>query len=49
MLKKRIIPLVLVKDLTTVKGVSFDSWRRVGSITQAVKIFSLRDVDELII
>ena len=49
MLKKRIIPLVLIKDSTTVKGISFDSWRRVGSITQAVKIFSLRDVDELII
>jgi len=49
MLKKRIIPIVLVKDSTTVKGVNFNSWRRVGSVTQAIKVFVMRDVDELLL
>ena len=49
MLKKRIIPIVLIKDSTTVKGINFNSWRRVGSVTQAIKIFVMRDVDELLL
>jgi cyclase len=31
-----------------VKGVRFDSWRRVGAAMQAVKVYNLRDVDELV-
>ena len=31
------------------KGVAFDSWRRVGAPMQAVKVFNMRDVDELIL
>lgn len=31
-----------------VKGVNFDSWRRVGSAMQAIKVYNLREVDELV-
>jgi|TARA_Y100000294_G_scaffold136315_1_gene129139 cyclase len=48
MLKTRIIPTMLYKDYTLVKGVKFDSWRRSGSLLQSVKVYNLRDVDELI-
>ncbi|MFA5238565.1 MAG: imidazole glycerol phosphate synthase cyclase subunit [Phycisphaerae bacterium] len=47
MIKKRIIPTLLYKDFTLVKGVSFHSWRRVGSVMQAVKVYNMRGVDEL--
>ena len=49
MLKKRIIPILLWKDTGLVKGKRFNSWRRVGSVLPAIKIFNLRDVDELIL
>lgn len=49
MLKVRIIPTLLYKDHGLVKGVSFDSWRRVGTALPAIKIYCLREVDELII
>jgi len=48
MIKTRIIPTLLYKDFTLVKGVSFNSWRRVGSVMQAVKVYNLRGVDELV-
>ncbi|MCH7725010.1 MAG: imidazole glycerol phosphate synthase subunit HisF [Planctomycetes bacterium] len=48
MLKVRIIPTLLFKDVGLVKGVSFDSWRRVGGAMQAIKVYNLREVDELI-
>lgn len=48
MLKTRIMPTLLYKDTTLVKGVGFDSWRRVGSLMQAVKVYNLRQVDELV-
>ena len=48
MLKVRIIPTLLHKNLGLVKGVVFDSWRRVGSALQAIKVYSLREVDELV-
>jgi cyclase len=47
-LKIRVIPTLLFKDFGLVKGVGFDSWRPVGSAMQAVKIYDLREVDELI-
>jgi cyclase len=46
--KIRIIPTLLYKDLGLVKGVAFDSWRRVGSVMQAVKVYTMREVDELV-
>lgn len=49
MLKLRIMPTMLYKDLTLVKGVGFDSWRRVGSLMQQIKVYNLREVDELIV
>lgn len=49
MLKVRVIPTLLWKSPGLVKGVRFDSWRRVGALLPAVKIYNARDVDELII
>lgn len=46
--KIRVMPTLLFKDLGLVKGVAFDSWRRVGSAMQAVKVYNMREVDELI-
>ncbi len=48
MLKLRIIPTLLYKDTELVKGVKFNSWRPIGSLMQAVKLYNLREVDELI-
>lgn len=48
MLKVRIMPTLLHKDVGLVKGVHFDSWRRVGSAMQAVKVYNMREVDELV-
>ena len=49
MLKVRIIPTLLFKGFGLVKGVSFNSWRRIGPILPAVKVYNYRDVDELIV
>lgn len=49
MLKVRVIPTLLWKDFGLVKGIAFDSWRRVGSVLPAVKVYNSRDVDELIV
>ena len=48
MLKTRVIPTLLWKDFGLVKGISFNSWRRVGSVMPAIKVYNSRDVDELI-
>src|SRR5262245_35051995 len=42
------MPTLLFKDVGLVKGVGFDSWRRVGSAMQACKVYNLREVDELV-
>lgn len=49
MLKTRIIPTLLWKDKTLVKGQKFDSWRTVATPLPAIKVYNLRQVDELII
>jgi cyclase len=49
MLKVRVIPTLLCKRFGLVKGVGFDSWRRVGAVLPAVKVYNQRDVDELIL
>lgn len=49
MLKVRVIPTLLWKDVGLVKGVRFDSWRRVGPVLPAIKVYNSRDVDELIL
>lgn len=49
MLKTRIIPTLLYKDFGLVKGVGFDSRRAVGGAMQAVKVYEMRGVDELVL
>ncbi|HBC75172.1 MAG TPA: imidazole glycerol phosphate synthase subunit HisF [Candidatus Wallbacteria bacterium] len=49
MLKVRVIPTILLKNECVVKGVGFDSWRRIGTILPAIKVYTARQVDELII
>lgn len=49
MLKVRVIPTLLWKDYGLVKGVGFNSWRRVGPVLPAIKVYNARDVDELIL
>jgi cyclase len=48
MLKVRVIPTLLHKDVGLVKGVKFASDRRVGAAMQAVKVYNRRGVDELV-
>jgi cyclase len=43
------MPTLLFKEVGLVKGIGFDSWRRVGSAMQAVKVYNLRQVDELVL
>lgn len=49
MLKVRIIPTLLWKGTGLVKGIGFDSWRRVGTVLPAIKVYTMREVDELVI
>lgn len=49
MLKVRVIPTLLWKGFGLVKGVGFDSWRRVGTVLPAIKVYNTREVDELIL
>ena len=49
MLKVRIIPTLLWKDIGLVKGIGFNSWRRVDTVLPAIKVYNLREVDELIL
>ncbi len=49
MLKVRIIPTLLWKGNGLVKGMGFDSWRRVGTVLPAIKVYTMRHVDELVI
>jgi cyclase len=49
MLKTRIIPVMLWKDSTLVKGQAFNSERRTGTILPTLKVYNRRQVDELMI
>lgn len=49
MLKVRVIPTLLWKNVGLVKGIGFDSWRRIGTVTPAIKVHNRREVDELIL
>jgi cyclase len=48
-LKARVIPSILTDGVSQVKGESFNSWRTVGSVVAAAKVFDRRDVDELVL
>ena len=47
MLKKRIIPLLLLKNGRMVKGKKFSNFIDTGNPDTAVKIYSSQDADEL--
>lgn len=49
MLKVRVIPTLLWKGVGLVKGVGFDSWRRIGPVLPALNVYTKREVDELIL
>ena len=49
MLKVRVIPTLLWKNHGLVKGIGFNSWRRVGTVLPAIKVYDLREVDEMIV
>lgn len=49
MLKVRVIPTLLYKSVGLVKGVGFDAWRRVDTVLPAIKVYNMREVDELIL
>ncbi len=49
MLKKRIIPILLISRNLLIKTKSFTSDRTVGNIIQSVKVFNKRESDELTI
>ena len=40
---------MLWKQFGLVKGVGFDSWRRVGPVLPAIKVYNQREVDELVL
>lgn len=42
------MPTLLYKDVGLVKGVGFHAWRRVGGVMQAIKVYNMRRVDELV-
>ena len=48
MLKIRIIPTLLFKDYGLVKGEGFNPTRRIGDALQFVRVYSAREVDELV-
>jgi cyclase len=48
MLKTRVMPTMLWKEPTLVKGRGFESWRRTGSLMQTIKVYNMREVDELV-
>lgn len=49
MLAKRIIPTILARGRTLVKGRAYDAWRSVGVAAQAARIHSMRGVDEIVL
>lgn len=48
-LARRIIPVILARGQQAVKGKGFDSWRSVGQLRQAIRVYEMRNVDEVIL
>lgn len=48
-LARRIIPTLLCRGRQLVKGERFNSWRSVGVVAQAVRIYQQRKADELVL
>lgn len=49
MARRRVVPTLLTDGVSLVKGERFQSWRTVGSVVAAARVFSMRDVDELML
>lgn len=49
LLKTRIIPVMLCRQNNLVKGKGFDSWRHVGAPMQSLRVYVMRNVDELVL
>ena len=49
MLKTRVIPTVLLRNGVLVKSVQFSRYRPIGVPRQAVRVYNMRDVDELVL
>lgn len=49
MLKTRVIPCLLLKDWNIVKTIQYKTIRTVGNPIQHVKVFNVRNVDELVL
>lgn len=49
MLKVRVIPTLLFKEMGLVKGIGFNNWRRLDTVLPAIKVYNMREVDELIL
>lgn len=47
MIKKRVIPTLSYKDYGLVKSKKFTDYRMIGDPIQAIKVYNLRDVDEI--
>lgn len=48
-LATRIIPQMLFDGHKLIKGVNFDAWRSVGVVSQSMKIYQMRGVDEVML
>jgi cyclase len=48
MLKKRVIPVLLLRNGRMVKGVEFSNYRDTGNPRTAIRIYSAHDADELV-
>ena len=48
-MKIRVIPSILTNGVSQVKGEKFNNWRTVGTVMQAVRVHSARDVDEIVL
>lgn len=49
MLCCRVIPTLLYRGAGLVKGVGFDSWRGIGGAAQAMKVYFMREVDQMVL
>jgi len=49
LLKKRIIPILLLKDGRLVKGINFSNYRDVGNPISSAAVYNSQQVDELIV
>jgi cyclase len=49
MLKTRVIPTLLLKNSVLVKSVQFATYRPIGLPRQAVRVYDMREVDEMVI